>query len=126
MPVRRIGAGTLRLHETSVGPRDSRLAHRKSEDIRTWILRRSGWRVRSHPEAMSARKMSERSFFHRSSVRTAYVARVANDLASTDTDAVAQIVAPRCDKVRTQRGFLIAGQEPVASEFMAHDGVIAA
>jgi hypothetical protein len=42
-----------------------------------------------------------------------------NDLASTDVDAVVQIAAPRCDKVRTQPGFLIADQEPVATEVMA-------
>jgi len=39
-----------------------------------------------------------------------------NDLASTDVDAVMQIAAPRCDKVRTQRGLLVPDQQPVASE----------
>jgi len=48
--------------------------------------------------------MSERNFFHRSSAQTVHAPRVANDLADTDVDAVMQIAAPRCDKVRTQRG----------------------
>jgi hypothetical protein len=63
--------------------------------------------------------MSERNFFHRSSAQAAREPRVVNDLASTDVDAVMQISAPRCDKVRTQRGFLVPGQEPVASELPA-------
>jgi hypothetical protein len=42
-----------------------------------------------------------------------------NDLASTDVDAVMQIAAPGCDEVRTQRGFLVPNQEPVASELPA-------
>ena len=32
-----------------------------------------------------------------------------------------QIAAPRCDKVRTQRGFSVPDQEPVASEFSARE-----
>src|ERR1700730_6487352 len=78
-----------------------------------------GWRVRSHPDALSARAMSERNFFHRSTAQTARESRVVNDLASTDVDAVMQIAAPRCDKVRTQRGFLVPDQVPVASGFPA-------
>jgi hypothetical protein len=69
-----------------------------------------GWRVRSHPDALSAREMSERNFFHRSSAQTVHEPRVVNDLASTDVDAVMQIAAPGCDKVRTQRGFLVPDQ----------------
>jgi hypothetical protein len=42
-----------------------------------------------------------------------------NDAARTDVDAVMQIAAPRCDKVRTQRGFMAPDQEPVASELPA-------
>jgi hypothetical protein len=61
------------------------------------------------------REMSERNFFHRSSAQTVREPRVVNDLASTDVDAVMQIAAPRCDKVRTQRGFLLSDQEPVAN-----------
>jgi hypothetical protein len=75
-----------------------------------------GWRVQSHPDAPPAREMSVRNFFHRSSAQTVREPRVVNDLASTDVDAVMEIAAPRCDKVRTQRGFLGADQEPVASE----------
>jgi len=75
-----------------------------------------GWRVRSHPDAPLAREMSERNFFHRSSAQTVREPRVVNDLAGTDVDAVMQIAAPRCDKVRTQRGFLVPDQEPPASE----------
>jgi hypothetical protein len=63
--------------------------------------------------------MSERNFFHRSSAQTVREPRVVNDLASTDVDAVMQIAAPRCDKVRTQRGFLVPDQQPVASELPA-------
>jgi hypothetical protein len=63
--------------------------------------------------------MSERNFFHRSSAQTVREPRVVNDLASTDVDAVMQIAAPRCDKVRTQRGFSVPDQEPVASELPA-------
>ena len=74
-----------------------------------------GWSVRFHPDALSAREMSERNFFHRPSAQTVREPRVMNDLASTDVDAVMQIAAPRCDKVRTQRGFVVPGQEPVAS-----------
>jgi hypothetical protein len=33
-----------------------------------------------------------------------------NDRASTDVDAVMQIAAPGCDKVRTQRGFFVPDQ----------------
>ena len=73
-----------------------------------------GWGVRSHPDALSAREMRERNFFHRSSAQTVREPRVVNDLASTDVDAVMQIAAPRCDKVRTQRGFLVPDQEPVS------------
>ena len=80
-----------------------------------------GWRVRSHPDALSAREMSERNFFHRSSAQTVREPRVVNDLASTDVDAVMQIAAPRCDKVRTQRGFSVPDQEPVASELPARE-----
>jgi hypothetical protein len=75
-----------------------------------------GWRVRSHPHALPAREMSERNFFHRSAAQTVGVPRVVNDLASADVDAVMQIAAPRCDKVRTQRGFWVPDQVPVASE----------
>jgi hypothetical protein len=75
-----------------------------------------GWRVRSHPDVLSAREMSERNFFHRSSAQTVRESRVVNDLASADVDAVMQIAAPRCDKVRTQRRFLVPDQQPVASE----------
>ena len=78
-----------------------------------------GWRVRSHPDVMSARETSERNFFHRSSAQTVREPRVVNDLAGTDVDAVMQIAAPRCDKVRTQRRFLVPDHEPVASEFPA-------
>jgi hypothetical protein len=63
--------------------------------------------------------MSERNFFHRSSAQTVRESRVVNDLAGTDVDAVMQIAAPRCDKVRTQRGFSVADQNPVASESTA-------
>jgi hypothetical protein len=79
----------------------------------------TGWRVRSHPDALPAREMSERNFFHRSSTQTMREPRVVHDLASTDVDAVMQIAAPRCDKVRAQRGFLGPHQEPVASELPA-------
>jgi hypothetical protein len=75
--------------------------------------------VRSHPDALSAREMKERNFFHRSSAQTVREPRVVNDRASTDVDAVMQITAPRCDKVRTQRGFLVPDQEPVATELPA-------
>jgi hypothetical protein len=87
-----------------------------------------GWRVRSHQDALSAREMSERNFFHRSSAQTVRVPRVVNDLAGTDVDAVMQIAPPRCDKVRTQRGFLVPDQEAVASELPAktHGSVTAA
>ena len=68
---------------------------------------------------MSAREMSERNFFHRSSAQTVREPRVVNDLASTDVDAVMQINTPRCDKVRTQRGLLVPDQKPVASELSA-------
>jgi hypothetical protein len=78
-----------------------------------------GWRLRSHPDALSAREMSERNFFHRSSAQAVCEARVVNDLASTDVDAVMQIAAPRCDKVRAQRGFLVPDQEPAASPLPA-------
>ena len=78
-----------------------------------------GWRVRSHPDALSAREMSERNFFHRSPVQTVRESRVVNDLASTDVDAVMQIAAPGCDKVRAQRGFLVVDQKAVASELAA-------
>ena len=78
-----------------------------------------GWRVRSHPDALSAREMSERNFFHRSSAQTVREPRVVNDLASTDVDAVMQIASPRCDKVRAQRGFLVPDQKPVATELPA-------
>jgi hypothetical protein len=37
---------------------------------------------------MSAREISERNFFHRTSAQTVREARVVNDLASTDLDAV--------------------------------------
>jgi hypothetical protein len=60
--------------------------------------------------------MSERNFFHRSSAQTVRESRVVNDLAGTDVDAVMQIAAPRCDKVRTQRGFVVPDQAPLASE----------
>jgi hypothetical protein len=46
-----------------------------------------GWRVRSHPDTLSAREMSEMNFFHRSSAQTVREPRVVNDLASTDVDA---------------------------------------
>ena len=78
-----------------------------------------GWRGRSHRDALSVREMSERNFFHRSSAQTMREPRVVHDLASTDVDAVMQITAPRCDKVRAQRGFLVPDQEPIASELPA-------
>jgi hypothetical protein len=68
---------------------------------------------------MSAREMSERNFFHWSPAQTAREPRVVNDLASTDVDAVMQIPKARRDKVRTQRGFLVPDQKPVASELPA-------
>jgi hypothetical protein len=68
------------------------------------------WRVQFHPDALSARETSERNFFHRSSAQTVREPRVVNDRASTDVDAVMQIATPRCDKVRTQRGFLVPDQ----------------
>jgi hypothetical protein len=77
------------------------------------------WLVRSHPDALCAREISERNFFHRSSAQTVGESRVVNDLASTDVDAVMQIAAPRRDKVRTQRGFFVPDQGPVASELPA-------
>jgi hypothetical protein len=72
--------------------------------------------------------MSERNFFHRSSAQTVRAPRVVNDLAGTDVDAVMQIAPPRCDKVRTQRGFLVPDQEAAASELPAktHGSVTAA
>jgi hypothetical protein len=78
-----------------------------------------GRRVRSHQDALSAREMSERNLFHRFSAQTVRAPRVVNDLASTDVDAVMQIASPRCDKVRTQRGFLVPDQEPLATELPA-------
>jgi hypothetical protein len=54
--------------------------------------------------------MSERNFFHRPSVQTVREPRAVNDLASTDEDAVMQIGAPGCDKVRTQRGLFVPDQ----------------
>jgi hypothetical protein len=78
-----------------------------------------GGRCRSHPYALSVREMRERNFFHRSSAQAVREPRVVNDLASTDVDAVMQIAAPRCDKVRTQRGFLVPDQKPVASGLSA-------
>jgi hypothetical protein len=77
------------------------------------------WRVRSHPDALPAREMSDRNFFHRSSAQTVREPRIVNDLASTDVDAVMQITTPRRDKVRTQRGLLVPDQKPVASELPA-------
>jgi hypothetical protein len=67
-------------------------------------------RVRSDPDALSAREMSERNFFHRSSAQAVREPRVVNDLASTDVDTVMQIAPPGCDKVCTQRGFLVPDQ----------------
>jgi hypothetical protein len=61
---------------------------------------------------MSAREMSARNFFHRSSAQTVREPRVVSDLASTEVDAVMQIAAPNCDRVRTQRGFLVFDQDP--------------
>jgi len=52
----------------------------------------------------------ERNFFHRSSAQTVRAPRVVNDLASADGDAEMQIAAPRCDKLRTQRGFFVPDQ----------------
>jgi hypothetical protein len=75
-----------------------------------------GWRFRYHPDALAAREMSERNFFHRSSAQTVREPRIVNDLASTDVDAVMQITTPRRDKVRTQRGLLVPDQKPVASD----------
>jgi hypothetical protein len=63
--------------------------------------------------------MSERNFFHRSPAHTVREPGVVNDLASTDVDAVTQMAAPRCDKVRTQRGLLGFDQKPVVSELPA-------
>jgi hypothetical protein len=48
-----------------------------------------------------------------------------NDLASTDVDAVMQIAAPRCDKLRTQRGFSVPDQQPVATELSARQRTLA-
>src|SRR5260370_24547590 len=47
-----------------------------------------GWRIRSHPDALSAREMSERNFFHRSAAQTVRVPRVVIDLATTDVYSV--------------------------------------
>jgi len=77
------------------------------------------WLAESHPDALCAREISERNFFHRSSAQTVGESRVVNDLASSDVDAMMQITAPRRDKVRTQRGFFVPHQNPVASEFPA-------
>jgi hypothetical protein len=65
--------------------------------------------------------MSERNLFHRFSAQTARASWVMHDLASTDVDAVMQIAAPRCDKVRAQRGFLVPDQQPVAAELPARE-----
>ena len=73
-----------------------------------------GLRVRSHPHAPSAREMSERNFFHRSSAQTVREPRIVNDLASANVDAVMQIAAPGCDEVRAQRRFEVPDQKPVA------------
>jgi hypothetical protein len=54
--------------------------------------------------------MRERNFFHRSPAQRLREPRVVNDLASTDVDAVMQIAAPGCAKVRTQRGFFVPDQ----------------
>jgi hypothetical protein len=53
--------------------------------------------------------MKERNFFHRPSAQAVRKSPVVNDLASA-ADAVVQIPAPGCDKVRTQRGFLVLRQ----------------
>jgi hypothetical protein len=74
-----------------------------------------GGRTGYHPDALAACEMSERNFFHRSSTQPARESRVVNDLASTDVDSVMQIAASRCDKVRTQRRFLVPDQEPIGS-----------
>jgi len=104
--------GSLSLDAQHYFDRDT-VIHDAADDLSDVEI---GWRVRSHPDALSAREMSERNFFHRSSAQTVREPRVVNDLASTDVDAVMQIAAPRCDKVRTQRGFLVPDQKPVASE----------
>jgi len=75
--------------------------------------------VRSHPDALSVREMSERNFFHRSSAQTVGEPRVVNDRASADVDAMMHVAAPGCDEVRTQRGLLVTDQEPVASVLQA-------
>jgi hypothetical protein len=54
--------------------------------------------------------MSERNLFHRPSAQTVREPRVVNDFASADVDVVMQTVAPGCDTVRTQRGFLLPDQ----------------
>jgi hypothetical protein len=59
---------------------------------------------------LPVREMSERKLFHRSSAQSLRESRVVNDLAGTDLDAVMQMAAPGCDKVRTQRGFLVPAQ----------------
>jgi len=104
--------GSLSLDAQHYFDRDT-VIHDAADDLSNVEI---GWRIRSHPDALSAREMSERNFFHRSSAQTVREPRVVNDLASTDVDAVMQIAAPRCDKVRTQRGFMVPDQEPVASE----------
>jgi len=107
--------GSLSLDAQHYFDRDT-VIHDAADDLSNVEI---GWCVRSHPDALSAREMSERNFFHRSSAHTVREPRVVNDLASTDVDAVMQIAAPRCDKVRTQRGFSVPDQEPVASELPA-------
>jgi len=103
--------GSLSLDAQHYFDRDT-VIHDAADDLSNVEI---GWRIRSHPDALSAREMSERNFFHRSSAQTVREPRVVNDLASTDVDAVMQIAAPRCDKVRTQRGFLVSDQKPAAS-----------
>ena len=107
--------GSLSLDAQHYFDRDT-VIHDAADDLSNVEI---GWRIRSHPDALSAREMSERNFFHRSSAQTVREPRVVNDLASTDVDAVMQIAAPRYDKVRTQRGFSVPDQEPVASELPA-------
>jgi hypothetical protein len=84
-----------------------------------------GGRVRSHPDPLPAREITERNLFHRSSAQTVREPRVVNDLASTDVDAVMQIAAPGRDKVRTQWGFLVPDQLLVASVFPAREPTLA-
>ena len=71
----------------------------------------SAWRAGPYPDTLAACETSERNFFHRSTAQTVRETRVVNDLASADVDAVMQIAATGRDEVRTQRRFLVTGQQ---------------